>query len=301
MNQTATFDYFYGMQAEAYTFFRIPKVLFTDPYFKKLSCEAKVLYGLLLDRMSLSVKNKWFDDQGRVYITFTIEDATEMMGCCRQTAVKLLAAVNTQKSKNHTSGSPKNILQEVQNIDFKKSKKQTSRSPEIISQEVQESDCNNTDSNKTEESNILSDLSIRDGKKNPDADGEVNYYAYRDLIRENIDYSTLCKSHPTEEVNGIVTLMTDTVCKSRRNIIIGKDLMPAAVVRSRLLSLDYSHIEYVLECMGKNTTKVKNIKQYLLAALYNAPVTIGHYYAAEANYDLYGSDRESEDGGWNDQ
>ena len=56
MNQTATFDYFYGMQAEAYTFFRIPKVLFTDPYFKKLSCEAKVLYGLLLDRMSLSVK-----------------------------------------------------------------------------------------------------------------------------------------------------------------------------------------------------------------------------------------------------
>ena len=95
--------------------------------------------------------------------------------------------------------------------------------------------------------------------------------------------------------------MTDTVCKSRRNIIIGKDLMPAAVVRSRLLSLDYSHIEYVLECMGKNTTKVKNIKQYLLAALYNAPVTIGHYYAAEANYDLYGSGRESEDGGWNDQ
>ena len=192
MNQTATFDYFYGMQAEAYTFFRIPKVLFTDPYFKKLSCEAKVLYGLLLDRMSLSVKNKWFDDQGRVYITFTIEDATEMMGCCRQTVVKLLAEldtqkgigliekkrlglgkaniiyvknfmlreegkeypekpVNTQKSKNHTSGSPENILQEVQNIDFKKSKKQTSRSPEIISQEVQESDCNNTDSNKTVE------------------------------------------------------------------------------------------------------------------------------------------------------
>ena len=76
--------------------------------------------------------------------------------------------------------------------------------------------------------------------------------------------------------------------------------------------MDYSHIEYVLECMGKNTTKVKNIKQYLLAALYNAPVTIGHYYAAEANYDLYGyaaeanydlygSGRESEDGGWNDQ
>ena len=70
MNRTLVFDYFYGMQADAYTFYRIPKVLFSDPYFKKLSCEAKVLYGLLLDRMSLSVKNKWFDEQGRVYILF---------------------------------------------------------------------------------------------------------------------------------------------------------------------------------------------------------------------------------------
>ena len=138
------------MQAEAYTFFRIPKVLFTDPYFKKLSCEAKVLYGLLLDRMSLSVKNKWFDDQGRVYITFTIEDATEMMGCCRQTAVKLLAELDTQKGigliekkrlglgkaniiyvKNFmlreegTSRSLKNRLQEVQKSYLKKSKNQT--------------------------------------------------------------------------------------------------------------------------------------------------------------------------------
>ena len=339
MNQTVVFDYFYGMQADAYTFYRIPKALFSDPYFKKLSCEAKVLYGLLLDRMSLSVKNKWFDEQGRVYILFKVDDVSEHMGCCRQTAIKLFAEldsqkgigliekkrlglgkanviyvknfmlreevaeapeppVNTQKSKNHTSGNPKNRLQEVQVLDFKNSKTSTSRSSEIISQEVQISDCNNTDKNntdsiETENSNILSDRSIRNGSKGSDADGAVNYYAYQDLIRENIDYSALCMAHSAEDVDGIVALMTDTVCSSRRKIVIGGEFMPAAVVRSRPLSLDYSHIEYVLGCMSRTTTKINNIKHYLLTTLYNAPVTIGHYYTAEANYDMYGCAQEA--------
>jgi uncharacterized protein YdaT len=339
VNRTLVFDYFYGMQADAYTFYRIPKALFSDPYFKKLSCEAKVLYGLLLDRMSLSVKNKWFDEQGRVYILFKVEDVSEHMGCCKQTAIKLFAELdsqkgigliekkrlglgkanviyvenfmlreemteapetpaNTQKSKNHTSGSSNNRLQEIQVLDFKNSKTSTSRSSEIIPQEVQISDCNNTDknntdSNETESSNISSDRSIRDGSKESDADGAVNYYAYQDLIKENIDYSALCMAHSAEDVDGIVALMTDTVCSSRRKIVIGGEFMPAAVVRSRLLSLDYSHIEYVLGCMSRTTTKINNIKHYLLTTLYNAPVTIGHYYTAEANYDMYGCAQEA--------
>ena len=339
MNRTLVFDYFYGMQADAYTFYRIPKALFSDPYFKKLSCEAKVLYGLLLDRMSLSVKNKWFDEQGRVYILFKVEDVSEHMGCCKQTAIKLFAEldsqkgigliekkrlglgkanviyvknfmlreemaeapeppVNTQKSKNHTSGNPNNRLQEVQVLDFKNSKTSTSGSSEIIPQEVQISDCNNTDknntdSNETESSNISSDRSIRDGSKESDADGAVNYYAYQDLIRENVNYSALCMAHSAEDVDGIVALMTDTVCSSRRKIVIGGEFMPAAVVRSRLLSLDFSHIEYVLGCMSRTTKKINNIKQYLLTTLFNAPVTIGHYYTAEANYDMYGCAQEA--------
>ena len=335
MSQTAVFDYYYGMQAEAYSFYRIPKVLFSDPFFKKVSCEAKVLYGLMLDRMSLSVKNKWFDDQGRVYINFTIEDACELLGCCRQTAVKLMAELdtqkgigliekkrlglgkaniiyvknfllreegsecpekhlNTQKSKNHTSGSPENRIQEVQKSDFRKSKNLTSRSSKPITQEVYKTDGNNTDksntdSNETKENEtIISDLSIRDRRKRSGVKESVNYYAYQGLIKENIDYDTLCRTHPVENVEGIVSLMTDTVCSSRHEIRIGGDNKPAAVVKSRLLGLDYSHIEYVMECMNKNTTKIHDIKQYLLTALYNAPATIGHYYSAEANYDLYG-------------
>lgn len=343
MNRTLVFDYFYGRQADAYTFYRIPKALFSDPYFKKLSSEAKVLYGLLLDRMSLSVKNKWFDEQGRVYILFKVEDVSEHMRCCKQTAIKLFAEldsqkgigliekkrlglgkanviyvknfmlreemaeapeppVNTQKSKNHTFGNPKNRLQEVQVLDYKNSKTSTSGSSEIIPQEVQISDCNNTDknntdSNETESSNISSDRSIRDGSKESDADGAVNYYAYQDLIRENVNYSALCMAHSAEDVDGIVALMTDTVCSSRRKIVIGGEFMPAAVVRSRLLSLDFSHIEYVLGCMSRTTKKINNIKQYLLTTLFNAPVTIGHYYTAEANYDMYGCAQEADDVG----
>ena len=74
MSQSAVFDYYYDMHAEAYSFYKMPKVLFTDTYFREVSCEAKVLYGLMLDRMSLSRHNRWIDDQGRVYIIFSVDD-----------------------------------------------------------------------------------------------------------------------------------------------------------------------------------------------------------------------------------
>ena len=84
------FDYFYGSQAEQFSFYRIPKVLFTDPQFKPLSTDAKVLYGILLDRMSLSVKNHWLDEQSRVYIIFTTEEIMEALSCANQKACRLI-------------------------------------------------------------------------------------------------------------------------------------------------------------------------------------------------------------------
>lgn len=77
--QKIQFDYFTGMEAEQYSFYRVPKVLFTESCFKTLSCEAKVLYGLMLDRMSLSIKNRWLDSEDRVYIIFTVEEIAELM------------------------------------------------------------------------------------------------------------------------------------------------------------------------------------------------------------------------------
>lgn len=81
------FHYFYGSQAEQFSFYRIPKVLFTDPQFKPLSTDAKVLYGILLDRMSLSVKNHWLDEQSRVYIIFTTEEIMEALSCAKSSAL----------------------------------------------------------------------------------------------------------------------------------------------------------------------------------------------------------------------
>ena len=90
-------DYYYGNEAEQYSFYRIPKVLFTDRRFRGVSVEAKVLYGLLLDRMSLSVKNGWMDGGGRVYIIFTIADVMETLACAEQKANKLLSELDTAK------------------------------------------------------------------------------------------------------------------------------------------------------------------------------------------------------------
>ena len=90
-------DYYYGNEAEQYSFYRIPKVLFTDSRFKGLSVEAKVLYGLLLDRMALSVRNNWLDQDGRVYIIYTIADVMETLGCAEQKANKLLNELDAAK------------------------------------------------------------------------------------------------------------------------------------------------------------------------------------------------------------
>ena len=90
------YDYFYGIQAEQFSFYRIPKLLFTHPSFKGMSTEAKTLYGILLDRMNLSAKNNWIDDSGRVYIIFPVEEVMEALGCAEQKAIKLLSELDTK-------------------------------------------------------------------------------------------------------------------------------------------------------------------------------------------------------------
>ena len=90
------FDYYRGVEAEQYSFYRIPKMLFTDTIFQDLSCEAKVLYGLMLDRMSLSLKNHWMDEEERVYIIFTVNNICDLMNCGTQKAVRLLKELDVK-------------------------------------------------------------------------------------------------------------------------------------------------------------------------------------------------------------
>ena len=112
--------------------------------------------------------------------------------------------------------------------------------------------------------------------------------AYRRLIKDNIGYDCLLEQYGQDRMDEILELMLEVVCLSRPHIRIGGEDIPTEIVKSRLLKLNSTHIQYVFECLDKNTTKVRNIKSYLLTTLYNAPATIEHYYRAEVNHDMYG-------------
>ena len=114
--------------------------------------------------------------------------------------------------------------------------------------------------------------------------------AYRDLIRENIRYDDFVREHPWDagQLDEMVELMVEAVCSKRETLRVAGNEFPQAVVKSRLLKLDDGHIRFVFDCLQKNTTQVRNMKQYLLTVLYNAPVTMESHYAAQVNHDLYG-------------
>ncbi|RCH42027.1 DUF6017 domain-containing protein [Blautia obeum] len=406
------FDYYRGMEAEQYSFYRVPKILFTAECFKELSCEAKVLYGLLLDRMSLSMKNHWLDEEERVYIIFTVEEIAELLNCGTQKAVKLLKELDSEKGigliekkrlglgrpnviyvknflvqkndeengdmpdlqncENHNSGVVKTTIQECPKSQFKNDENHNSEDVEPIDigteelgkepylngekeiledmeikmqeneeigeenfqncenhnsrvvkttiqefpksqfkndenhnsgvvkttiQECPKSQSNNTDINKTENnetesSNILSNLIYPEKEKTIDEIEQRN--TYREIIRENISYECFQNDtpHAREEVDELVELMVEVmVMPDQGKIRIAGEDKLVSLVKSQFMKLTHAHIEYVCLCLNKNTTKVGNIKSYLLTALYNSIMTINHYYQAEVNHDLYG-------GGW---
>ena len=130
-------------------------------------------------------------------------------------------------------------------------------------------------------------------RKGRDAMSVSEIENYRDLILENIEYDYLCREFATyrEDLDEIVELMVETVCARRKTTRIAGSDFPHEVVRSRFLKLDCSHIEFVMECLRNNTTEIRNMKQYLLAVLFNAPTTISNHYTAQVNHDMYA-------GGW---
>lgn len=130
-------------------------------------------------------------------------------------------------------------------------------------------------------------------RKGRDAMSVSEMESYRDLILENIEYDHMCREFTTyrEDLDEIVELMVETVCAKRKTTRIAGSDFPHEVVRSRFLKLDCSHIEFVMECLRNNTTEIRNMKQYLLAVLFNAPTTISNHYTAQVNHDMYA-------GGW---
>ena len=130
-------------------------------------------------------------------------------------------------------------------------------------------------------------------RKGRDAMSVSEMESYRDLILENIEYDHLCREFTTyrEDLDEIVELMVETVCAKRKTTRIAGSDFPHEVVRSRFLKLDSEHIRFVMDSLQKNTTEIRNMKQYLLAVLFNAPTTISNHYTAQVNHDMYA-------GGW---
>ena len=130
-------------------------------------------------------------------------------------------------------------------------------------------------------------------RKGRDAMSVEEMQSYRDLVLENIEYDHLCREFATyrEDLDEIVELIVETVCARRKTTRIAGADFPHEVVRSRFLKLDSSHIEFVMECLHNNTTEIRNMKQYLLTVLFNAPTTMNNHYTAQVNHDMHA-------GGW---
>ena len=289
MKNSMILDYFYGQTGELFSFYRIPKALFQEPRFQSLSTDAKILYGILLDRMSLSVKNGWLDEQNRVFIIFTIEDVKRALCCADNKATKLLRELEKfglLERKRRGQGKPslvyvKNFSAESSKSMFQNRDFHDSGGFKNASQDPSKSRCNKTKENDTE-------LSETDPFYSEESDGMSKRTQLEEYFSQSLEIDLLLRLCPDDEdtIYQIVDLLVDTCSTKRKMLRIAGDDKPAEVVRSRLKKLNADHIRFVLGCLAENTAPVRNMKQYLLAMLYNAPTTMNLYYQNKTNHDF---------------
>lgn len=347
-------DYYYGKEAEQFTFYRLPKALITDERFKGISNNAKLLYGLMLDRMSLSKRRGWLDDDNKVYIKYSLNNIEEDLNVSRKTAGAILkelegiglidmiqqtGVANVIYVKNFVSERRENtddtrVLEDeckkgasvkkepVEKIHQCNNSTSVNFAPVENGNQCKNATCEsfepvenlhqcnfdtetgeiftqvpgeNLHSNNIESNNNMSytnpiSLSYQQAKPIDEMDEAT---VYMELIRENIDYDIMMSDknwRDAEMFDELYQIICDVVCVPRKTIRIAGEEYPYSLVKSKFLKLNSSHLQYVISCMQNNTTKVANIKAYLITALYNAPNTISHYYNAEVNHDLYGID-----------
>ena len=279
------FDYFYGQSGEMFSYFRVPKILFRDIKFKDLSTDAKTLYGILLDRMGLSVKNGWLDEQGRVYIIFPVQEVMDALGCADNKATKLfreLEKFGLIERKRRGLGKPNLIyVKNFADPRFRNREKNGSGAADSAQPEAAKSRGNKTEWNNTEMSETDPFLS----EEGDGADERTRLEAY---FMQSLEVDLLLRACPDDEdtIDQIVNLLVSTCSSKRRMLRVAGDDKPAEIVRRRFMKLNADHIRFVLKCLAESTAPVRNMKQYLLAALYNAPTTMQLYYQNQTNHDL---------------
>ena len=231
------FDYFYGQSGEMFSYFRVPKILFRDIRFKDLSTDAKTLYGILLDRMGLSVKNGWLDEQGRVYIIFPVQEVMDALGCADNKATKLfreLEKFGLIERKRRGLGKPNLIyVKNFADPRFRNREKNGSGAADSAQQETAKSRGNKTEWNKTEGSEP--DPFSSDAEDESDERTRLEAY-----FMQSLEVDLLLRACPDEEdtIHQIVNLLVDTCSSKRRMLRVAGDDKPAEVVRSRFMKLN---------------------------------------------------------------
>ena len=255
--------------------------------------------------MGLSAKHGWYDELGRVYIYYTLDELQTDLMCGHNKAVRLLAELDTGKDGfgliervKQGQGRPAKIyvkkftttdvpdaprsapISDFPDSEIQTSQNQTSRLPLLGSQDFPKQEASYLDNIYPEFS--YPDPSIYPAQAPPDG---YDRFGCRKQLYEKLDYEILITEYGETSVKSIIELLTDTLCTAKSSVRIGGEEIPIAAVRERLGQLDRFHITYVLDCMQKTNTPIRNIRAYLLAALYQAPTTIDSYYRAAVRAD----------------
>ena len=321
------FDYYYGVETEQFTFVRVPKVLFTDKeHFGSLSNDARILYGLLLERMSLSRKNNWIDKHNRVYIIFPVEEIEESLDVGHEKALNLLKELDDQSGiglvkkkrrglglpsilyvKNFivkgeqntdrvpTSRSTENEFQKFGKTDFKKSENQTSENPKNILLEVRKSDSNNIDINNTDMSYTY-DQSIdrsQAGIQNfsPGADGliaAIERSTVEEKVKKQIDYDCLI-SHPDSSVVQMAEEIKDLmvdVLCGERSVVSEGKRVSEETAKAAYRKITFDHVQYVMKSLVSYPDKISRIDRFLTTSLLNSVYTLMNSTFAGFEHDM---------------
>ena len=314
------FDYFYGNEAEQFTFYRIPKILITSPHFKKISDSAKLLYGLMLDRMSLSIRNGWLDDVNRAYIFFTTNDVMEQMCCGTEKATKMLTELDSEKGiglierVKQGQGKPAIIylkkfyeledtarstkLSEIESQDFHESKvknfeNRKTRLSKIESQDFRKSKCNYNNINNTDINYIYpinqDNYNIQNSDTQTEEEWIDRYTKTVDEIKKQIDYDYLINHAERDIVDEVVNIMAEVMTVYRPKYKIEGDFIEYNAVVNKFRQITAQKLEICLLAYSRKIQRIKNPKAYWISTLYNIPLTSEIVLQNMINSDIYES------------
>ena len=271
-------DYCYRDTAENFSYIRIPKILINCEPYCTISADAKIAYGLMIERTSLSRINQWIDEQNRVYITYTINSLMEILHRSRNKVIDILKELDTRHGcglidrKRRGLGRPDIIYVRV--IDTEVGKKDLRKSPVATSSDPSRQLTYVPVSYPNYPNDNYPNTNYPD--VNPDMDPDY----YTRLIHHNIDYVTLIDTYAPAEVlqiDQMVETIVQTICSNADHMHINNVNVPLCNVQQRLLQLDMHHINYVLHYISNPRTPIRNVSSYMLTALYNAVSTDGDY------------------------